>query len=315
MRTMNDALRVVFALVACSASASLAGETGEPVYLSFVRQSKPVAHYRLNDSSPEGFRNLIANDKSESSQPQVVQGQTPARIVPSISPHVHQGSNRINGMDFDNTGLAFVNDLSRSNSAVILPGAEFPDFAEPHADELSLSVWVKALPQQVDRAGFISRKAGDGLDSYQFALSVWGGYYDIVMNQPDGTFRSFFTQSRPNGDWQHLVVVLDSKGWYEGTAGMLRFYINGERVFTAKTGNHTRTQLISSRENLVIGGIAYQQKDSEGFNNGFNGIIDEITIWDRALNDREVSDLFKSAIIGRKPMVIIVGEAPAGHGG
>jgi len=288
--------------------AAHADETGEPVYLSFIRQSRPVAHYRLNDNNPEAIRNLYASRLTDQPPATVVHGQDPIQVVASISPHEYMGTNRINGLDFKNTGLSFVNSLSRTNSAVVIPGSMLPDFSEPHADELSLSVWVKASPQQIDRAGFISRKSGDKLDSYQFALSVWGGRYDIVMNDGDGTFRSFFTSSRPNGEWQHLVVVLDSKGWFEGTAGMLRLYINGEKVFTGKTGNHTRTQMAPSRENLIIGGIAYQQLDTAGFNNGFNGIIDEVTLWDRALSDDEVLELYKSAIIGRRPMVIIIGS-------
>jgi hypothetical protein len=285
-----------------------AEETGEPVYLSFIRQSRPVAHYRLNDSTPEALRNLYASGKTDEPPAVAVHGQVAIQTKASISPHEYMGTNRINGLDFNNTGLAFENTLSRTNSAVIIPGSTLPDFSTPHADELSLSVWVKASPQQIDRAGFVSRKSGEKLDSYQFALSVWGGFYDIVMNDGDGAFRSFFTSSRPNGEWQHLVVVLDSKGWFEGTAGMLRLYINGEKVFTGKTGNHTRTQMAPSQENLIIGGIAFQQLDTAGFNNGFNGIIDEVTLWDRALSDEEVLELFKSAIIGRRPMVIIIGS-------
>ncbi|HMO04660.1 MAG TPA: LamG domain-containing protein [Kiritimatiellia bacterium] len=286
-------------------------ETGEPVYLSFIRQSRPVAHYRLNDSTSEAMRNLYAGAEGGGTPARLVHGDDPVARVPSMTPHEFVGTNRINGFDFDNTGLRFSHSLSRINSAVIVSGVGLPDFAEPHADELSLSVWVKAAPEQVDRAGLVSRKSGDLLDSYQVALSVWGGCYDIVMNDGDGSFRSFYTSSRPNGAWQHLVVVFDSKGWFEESAGMLRFYVNGERVFTGRTGNHTRAQLAPSRENLIIGGIAYQQRDQDGLNNGFNGIIDELTLWDRALSDEDVRELYASAIIGRRPMVIIIGSSSA----
>jgi hypothetical protein len=306
-------LRTFFTGALLVAMASVqADETGEPVYLAFIRQSRPVAHYRLHDSAPDSIRNLYASETTVQPQAMIVHGTVPVESIPSISPRTFLGTNRINGLDFDNTGLRFVHSLSRTNSAVIIPGRSLPDFSAPHADELSLSVWVKASPQQIDRAGFISRKSGDLLDSYQFALSIWGGFYDIVMNDGDGSFRSFYTSSRPTGEWQHLVVVLDSKGWFEGTSGMVRFYINGKRVFTGKTGNHTRTQLAPSRENLILGGIAYQQVDTAGFNNGFNGIIDELTLWDRALSDEEVSELFQSAIIGRRPMVIIIGAKQNG---
>jgi hypothetical protein len=298
---------LVASLIVTSAGAN---ETGEPVYLSFIRQSRPVAHYRLNDRTPEAMRNLYATGSTSEPPAVIVDGQVPVHTSASISPHEYVGTNRINGLDFNNTGLAFVHSLSRTNSAVIIPGSDLPDFSKPHADEFSLSVWVKASPQQVDRAGFISRKSGDKLDSYQFALSVWGGFYDIVMNDGDDSFRSFYTSSRPNGEWQHLVLVLDSKGWFEGSAGMMKLYINGEKVFTGKTGNHTRTQLAASQENVIVGGIAFQQLDTQGFNNGFNGIIDELTFWDRALTDDEVLELYKSAVIGRRPMVIIIGSQP-----
>ncbi len=297
-------LAVYSTVAACLVHAE---ETGEPVYLSFIRQSRPVAHYRLQNIRPEDVINLYAA-QAGSPAATITPGPHPIEVVASVSPQVFVGSNRVNGLDFDNTGLLFKGSDSGTNSAVVISGVSLPDFAAPHADSFSLSVWVKASPFQVDRAGLVSRKSGDLLDSYQFALSVWNGMYDIVMNDGDDAFRSFYTPGRPSGEWQHLVVVLDSKGWFEGTAGMLRFYIDGERVFTGKTGNHTRTQMAASQENLIIGGIAYRQADSAGFNHGFNGIVDELTLWDRALSDEEVLELYRSAIIGRRPMVIIIGS-------
>ncbi len=299
--------RSAWCLLLLSANLQAFAEAGKPVYLEFIERSQPIAHYRLGAAAPEAVQNEFADPTEPESPGTIVQGGIPVEAVPSLSPDTFCGTNRVNGLDYDNRGLRFHHSATQLNSAVMIPGTSIPDFSEAHAAAFTLSVWLKGEEQQPNRAGIVSRKAGDGLDTYQFALSIWDGRYDVIMNQPNGDFRSLYSDTRPDGTWQHVVIVLDNEGWLNEEAGQIRIYVNGEKVKTGPTGNHARTRLIASREPVVIGGLAYNQKDADGYNNGFNGMIDELTLWDRPLTDAEVSDLYKSAIIGRRPMVIIIG--------
>lgn len=289
------------------AATRLCAESDEPVYLEYIRKSKPILHYRLKDlvsltnlfQTGEGPANAGAA-QGASNRVEIARGPSPRDLV---------GVDPLNGFEENNACLQFLHTDDGPNGVVVIPGAAIPDLAEPHADEFSLSVWVKAAARQVNRAGIVTRKARDDLDKYQFALAMWDNHYDIIMTEPDGTFRSFFTDTGPDESWQHLVLVLDSKDRYQNYAGSVRFYINGKKVFTGATKNHSRTTMHMSQADVVIGGMAYNQSESGGFNRAFNGRIDEVTLWNRALSDQEVEELFKAAVIGRKPMVIIIGRA------
>lgn len=289
------------------AAAALAAPE-EPVYLEHIRTLGPVAHFRLDGLESADLANVIPRTNVPARSVHVDHGGQAVLSVPGPNPLDVVGTNRLNGFAMANQGLSFRHADTGRNAAVVIPGDSIPDFAGPHADAFSLSVWVKADRLQPDRAGLVSRKAGDGLDTYQFALSLWSGRYDILLHHADGSVRSAYPEASPNGEWQHLVFVLDSDGWFEGEAGMMRFYVNGDRVFSGKTGNQTRTQMIPSTRDVLIGGIAYGQPDEEGFNRGFNGVVDELTLWDRALSDDEVSTLHRIAVIGRRPTAIIIGS-------
>jgi hypothetical protein len=280
----------------------------EPVYIEHVRKLKPVAHYRLGGTNGAALVNLLATGGVSSAEGWIA-GSNALEVVQGPSPREFVGKDRINGFEEDNACIRFRYAESNVNAVVVMPGAAVPDFAAAEEDEVTVSAWVKGRVNQCDRAGIVVRKlADDARDMYQFSLGTWANNYDIVMTQPDERFRSMFTSSSPDGNWQHVVMVFDSKGRYGNEAGAFKLYVNGERTFTCGTKNHARTQMHPTQHDLYIGGMPFEQPLARGVNRSFDGCIDEVTLWDRALSDQEIADLFKAAIIGRKPMVIIVGQ-------
>ncbi len=300
--------RAIFGLIIVLGAGAARAENEEPTYLEYVRKSNPIAHYRLSGTEPGSLVNLVATGEVRATMGRTAGASNVIAVVQGPSPREFIGKDRINGFEEENACLRFRHSDDSSNAVVVIPGSSVPDLSAPHEDAFTLSVWVKAAKEQPNRASIVIRKAGDELDSYQFALAVWENRYDIIMHYADGKFRSMFSPSTPDGEWQHLVVVLDNKDRFENSAGCVKLFVNGVRTFTAATKNHTRTQMMPSDRDLHIGGMAYEQTKDKGFNRGFIGCIDEVTLWDRPLSDAEVSDLFKAAIIGRKPMVIIVGQ-------
>ena len=81
------------------------------------------------------------------------------------------------------------------------------------------------------------------------------------------------------GSWQHVAV-----SWQSGT-GATAFYINGS---PAGTGTNTGT-LSTGTTKVAIGA-----KASANGNNFFNGLIEEVAVFDSALTDAEIASLVDS---------------------
>ncbi|MFC1676079.1 LamG-like jellyroll fold domain-containing protein [Planctomycetota bacterium] len=78
-------------------------------------------------------------------------------------------------------------------------------------------------------------------------------------------------------NWQHVAMVYDS------SANIVTFYLNGQ---PAGTTNYTTPPADSAAYPLVIGIRGYD------FNRAFNGSIDNVRVYERALNSNEIVDLF-----------------------
>ena len=89
--------------------------------------------------------------------------------------------------------------------------------------------------------------------------------------------------------WQHVAVV------YDDLSGTVTFYVNGQQ---AGTTDYTAPPLGSSDDPLVIGIRGYD------LNRAFDGLIDDVRIYDRALTPDEVSEI-SSTPVGEPSEVII----------
>lgn len=83
-----------------------------------------------------------------------------------------------------------------------------------------------------------------------------------------------------DGNWKHVVGVRES--------GTIKLYLNGSLVSTQTdtTGN------IDSTDNLIIG--AGTNASSGAIGNFFDGIIDEVAVWNTALTSSQVSEIYNA---------------------
>ncbi len=140
---------------------------------------------------------------------------------------------------------------------------------------------------------------------YMGPLNTNNGYYNI--------FRSQSSTSPTSGDPRHIRFSKDSN--YTGTKasgsnafsqgdwttvtftvkdGTVKAYVNGEAVETAGGSTATLGQLTESDFAIILGGL--QDKY-----NGKDILIDELFVYDKALDESEVSQLYKSL---QEPKVI-----------
>ena len=145
----------------------------------------------------------------------------------------------------------------------------------------SVSCWFKTT-QNVSGAvdlvingGFST--GGKGYILYLDASEKVGFYLDDNVSP---TTPAQSSGSVADGNWKHVVGVRES--------GSIKLYLNGSLVSTQtdSTGN------IDSTDNLIIG--AGTNASSGAIGNFFDGLIDEVAIWNTALTSTQVSEIYNA---------------------
>ena len=92
----------------------------------------------------------------------------------------------------------------------------------------------------------------------------------------DYSFRNRSSSQLPIGKWTHIAVTL--------TRGEMRFYFNGK---LDRVGPQKKTRPMAQNTNPVHIGSDYDGRY-------FNGDIDEVRVYNRALSGAEIADLYKT---------------------
>ncbi len=149
-----------------------------------------------------------------------------------------------------------------------------------------------------DNGTYLSGKVG----GFSFGIaSNWGGNYNASTYV---IFGGFVEESETNAielnKWQHIVLV-----WNQSSReGNISFFVNGvekgTRVYNGSliSGYPTGNPLDSSDYNLTIG-IRAQDFARTANESEFNGSLDEVMIYNRALNESEIMQIYE----GQKPAI------------
>ena len=155
-------------------------------------------------------------------------------------------------------------------------------------ESFSIELWFKSAGGSVD--WYLLHKGSHATNSYEGATGKWFGIQyqknskndrltwavDDDVTKTDinvtGATTKYF-----NNEWVHLVCVRDVE------EKQLKMYANGILVASGadKTGD------IGTIERMAIGNC------NTAYENGFQGLMDELTIYNEALTAEEVSDHYK----------------------
>ncbi len=107
----------------------------------------------------------------------------------------------------------------------------------------------------------------------------------------------------------HLLVVYDRDGFYGGAeSSSIRTYLNGERVpLGVDSGNSPEFR--RTRESLRIGNFFTRGNES-----AWNGWLDDIAIWSRALTDSDARHLYREGTFNRKSLRDLMAPDTDGDG-
>jgi hypothetical protein len=147
---------------------------------------------------------------------------------------------------------------------------------------LSMTAWVNLAGYSLVGQPFnpILSKNNNGANAYMYRFTVdfvGLGFYASVNNWNNNT--GGFGDTLINSEWYLLTAVLDSNISY--------FYLNdsliGSQAFT--------TNITADNYPLEIG------RDMPGITEIFNGKIDDVGIWNRALTQQEINNLYNGCQI------------------
>ncbi|KKM83968.1 hypothetical protein LCGC14_1303960, partial [marine sediment metagenome] len=166
-------------------------------------------------------------------------------------------------LNFD--GYSYVYSMWPSNSSSL----------DISTNQISLEAWV--YPTSNSASSIIVNKES----SYEIALN--GGIFQAAVETTASSGWAWGgTQPVSLNTWSHLVFVYDSINW--------NFYINGALVETIAPANNQTGNIIPTIKSLGIGA-----RESSGlWTSFFNGKIDEVKIYDRALSILDIQNNMNS---------------------
>jgi hypothetical protein len=142
---------------------------------------------------------------------------------------------------------------------------------------LTISCRIKPITTTARYSAWISRQnTGGNTSQFRFGFgwepqSSWGF---TLYNA--GWQNYAFDNTIPLNEWSHVSFIFNK------TDNTLNFYLNGELMYSASPKDH----ISFSDASLFIG---YQADD----NCYFHGCIDDVKIYNRALNSKEVKALYQ----------------------
>jgi hypothetical protein len=168
----------------------------------------------------------------------------------------------------------------RANSAYSFNGTSaYIDLPiTPTYGGLTVSLWFNAASISGDNPRLLANSHTDASDNTGFELMFrnggGSGFFDVGNGSTNGM--AGWTQQLVGGQWYHYVGVYDGSHVYA--------YLNGVQVASA---NYSGGAIAASGFNVDIG------RDSSYAGDYFNGVIDDVRIYNRGLNISEVQALYK----------------------
>lgn len=192
-----------------------------------------------------------------------------------------------NAVDFDGGDIT----LEDSDADLYLNGL----------DEISISGWIKSRETNSDQ-GFLNGIDPNGNDtplSIRYDQSgILGGCSNCMksgleVSNGSNTIQVFIESSDnvQTTSWQHIVMT-----WQAG--GDINLFIDGNLdTPSASTTTNTSGYTISNVQTLLIGKGA-----KESAAESWDGLIDEVKIWDTALSESEIDELYNNGEIITNPV-------------
>ena len=157
------------------------------------------------------------------------------------------------------------------------PGSGNLDFG---TGSFSFSLWFKTSDTTNTKLLLTKRFSGScisGDEGYYFIMDSGGQFFTSVCDGTTGFTTSTAWTGKSDNAWHHAVVIID-RG-----ANLLKLY--GDNVLIGSNTDITGLGSLSNTRSLIIGGSNFNEQV-------FNGLIDDVRIYNRVLTVGEIGDMF-----------------------
>lgn len=186
-----------------------------------------------------------------------------------------------------------------ANKAFVLDGSgqylnTFPILQTvPMTSAFTVSAWI--YPRAVDEVHTIISQVGGQLEAGEFALRVHSGGHLQLFRRPSAGNASVDVVGSgaiiPANQWTHVVGVYGSSS----SGSNMRLYVNGELAAEDVVLSEYRPTDPRPGTDLNMTRIGASELTSEGNRRyPFNGSLDEVMVFDRALTPDEVRAMFQN---------------------
>ena len=182
------------------------------------------------------------------------------------------------GNDGDITGAEWV-DAGKVGKCLEFDGSSFvevpsSDSLEALVEEMTIAVWIKPELTGSGWQGIVT-KGNDVSEHLELLINVAGYIHRAQQFTTGRAYKNVGAAGTLSaGEWQHLAVTLKPGEWVT--------YINGEAV---------DTQVVNG--DMVPDGLPLVVGDERPMNRLFQGLIDEVAVFNRALSEDEIKEIME----------------------
>ncbi|HEX5176793.1 MAG TPA: LamG-like jellyroll fold domain-containing protein, partial [Chthoniobacteraceae bacterium] len=236
----------------------------------------PLAYWHLSEiENPVGDLADLADATESGAQTGTIQGMQRA----SLGVAGPRPSDGFAGFDANNAGFAFQGNNDGGDDVVLFPDDGTLTFASPR--KFSVEAWVKGPAAQEDGAAIICKGTGGGGE--QFCLDIVSGRFRFFVRNESGAAVVAHSTVAPSNTWQHVALAFDQAG------GVMRLYVNGSLAISAAPP----ATLLNTNHEISLG--ARKGTSGPAYNLNFNGSIDEVAVYNRALSAAEILAHYNAA--------------------
>jgi hypothetical protein len=263
-------------------------------YGQAVLASGPVSYWRLETNNvPPADSADVPGAPQFGPQHGVYQNISPFNLAqPGPRPTEMVNGRPLAGFAADNKAVDFQGNGGFGDDVALF--ADDGNLNMAGGKAFSLEAWVKGSPNQEPGAPILAKGVGGGGE--QFSLDVVNGAYRFYAWNGGNPNAAFVAQTTALLDdtWQHVVATFDS------AAGIMKVYINGQEVRSIVPP----ATIVDNLHDVSVG--ARQNQNSNNYDLNFDGLIDEVAVYSRALSAGEVQAHFDAASVPEPSTWVLV---------
>ena len=163
---------------------------------------------------------------------------------------------------------------------------------------LTIEAWVFPLTHGASSDAVMGRVVVSKTETDGFALRLLNGIIQADLRLTSGDLNPTFGSALPLNQWSHVAIT------YDGAA--VKAFLNGSQVGASVSASGTIKNTANSQICAMIGNDPTTNCTIQPSGFGFDGRIDELSIYNRALSASEIASIFNAGQSGKcKPTATV----------